>query len=302
MSYLVARPAAAMTRTRRPYSPISGIPIAVFRNEVAHRTDGRMSILAGAGTGFILKPRRREDYVDRVMASYVGLFVLRGRGRFVDWHGRSHDLAAGSFVQMLPGRRHSMILEPDGLWAEFYFTLGAGFVEAMIETGGVDPHQPVLRPGLHVSLIERFERHLHDVKHGRDGDVPSAMLRVHELLVELHRLDRLSRTPSPHARMIDEACRALGEDLHRPLHMASVAQRCNLSYERFRKVFREQIGEPPGEYRIRRRIDRARTLILQDGLSNKQVAAALGYPDPFTFSRQFRKYVGMSTRLFRRMG
>ncbi len=291
-----------MRRARGKPTLSARFPPATYRNDVVHRSDGNMSILAAAGAGFMLKPARREDYADRVLPHYVGLYVLRGRGRFTDWHGRAHGVEAGCFVQMPPGRRHTMVLEPDGRWAEFYFTVAGPIAEALATAQATDFESPVLRPGLHLSLLDRFEEHLRTVRQGHDADVPGGMLRVHELLVELQRLDRQRRAPSPQARMIDEACRTLASDLHRPLDVAALARRHHLSYERFRKVFRQHMGLPPGEYRIRRRIDRARSLILQEGLSNKQIAAALGYPDPFTFSRQFRKYVGLTPRAFRKAG
>jgi AraC-like DNA-binding protein len=73
-----------------------------------------------------------------------------------------------------------------------------------------------------------------------------------------------------------------------------------LSYERFRKIFRQRQGLSPGDYRIRRRIDQAKALITQHRLSNKEIAYALGYADPFTFSKQFKQVVGMSPAVFRK--
>ena len=84
------------------------------------------------------------------------------------------------------------------------------------------------------------------------------------------------------------------------LGMTALSARLGLGYERFRKVFRQRVGMSPGEYRIRRRIDRARALIAQHRLSNTQVAHALGYRDPFTFSKQFKQVVGVSPGAFRR--
>jgi len=100
--------------------------------------------------------------------------------------------------------------------------------------------------------------------------------------------------------VIESACVALSRDLDKRLDTATLAASYGLSYERFRKIFRERTGISPGEYRIRRRIDRARVLIAQDRLSNKEVAYQLGYADPFTFSKQFKQVVGVSPELFRR--
>ena len=72
-----------------------------------------------------------------------------------------------------------------------------------------------------------------------------------------------------------------------------------MSYERFRKVFRARMGVSPAAYRIRRRIDRARELLV-GGVSVSRVADELGYANPFIFSAQFKRLVGASPRAFQR--
>jgi AraC-like DNA-binding protein len=73
-----------------------------------------------------------------------------------------------------------------------------------------------------------------------------------------------------------------------------------ISYERFRKIFREQTGLSPNDYRIRRRMDLARAMLVQQRSSIKQIAYTLGYPDPFSFSRQFKQVVGVPPKHFTR--
>ena len=46
--------------------------------------------------------------------------------------------------------------------------------------------------------------------------------------------------------------------------------------------------------------DRAQALIWQHRLSNKQIAYELGYPDPFTFSKQFHQVTGRWPEEYRR--
>jgi AraC family transcriptional regulator, arabinose operon regulatory protein len=93
---------------------------------------------------------------------------------------------------------------------------------------------------------------------------------------------------------------ALARDLHERLDVPTIAERFGVSYERFRKIFRQRVGVSPAAYRIRHRIERAKALIAQERMSNKQVAYALGYRDPFTFSKQFKHVMGVSPEGFRR--
>ena len=51
---------------------------------------------------------------------------------------------------------------------------------------------------------------------------------------------------------------------------------------------------------MRRRIDRARELLLDPAISVSEVARAVGFGDPFLFSARFRAHTGTSPSAFRR--
>jgi AraC-like DNA-binding protein len=273
------------------------LPQRVFRTQTLYRSAAR-GPSAAVDCGFMLKPDSHHAYRDRVVPHYVAVYVLRGAGAFTDAHGRSHRVGPGCLIQHPPGETHSLVHDPDGQWAEFFFILPGDLYRTLVRLGSVGREPVVLRPGLDPALVTRCEELMEEVRRSLNHDAAMSIARGHELLVALWRAHLHQREPQ-HADAIDEACRALASDLHRDLDLPSLARRLGLSYDRFRKLFRQRVGQSPGEYRIRRRIDRARTLIAEDRLSNKEVAYRLGYPDPFTFSKQFKRYVGVSPKAFR---
>lgn len=270
-----------------------------LRNEAAYRTLGRTDRQARWACGFILKPRSGA-YVARRETGYTGVYILRGTGSFVDATHTAHRVAAGSFCQHLPGGTHSLTPDFDGRWAEAYLSMDGSLYTTLATIGLVNSARAVLRPGLDAGLVERFERILADLQQLPDGELLQTAVRYHDLLAQAHRLDRTGRADDRHTRLIEAACRALADHPERRVCLPGVSEQLGISYERFRKLFAEHMGVSPGEYRIRRRIDRARELIVQEQMSNKQLAYALGYPDPFTFSKQFRRVVGESPASFRR--
>lgn len=278
-------------------APASALPPQVFRTEAHYRSGPRGAARAGVDCGFLLKPASDRGYRDRVLPDYVAVYVLRGRGTFTDAQRRRHRVEAGCLVQHPPKQVHSLVQEPDGNWAEFFFKLPAPLWRALTQLGSVS-RDHVLRPGLDAALTQRCEALMDEVRGAPPDRSAGALARAHELLIAMHRAHQL-RDTSPQLDMIAKACDWLS-DVEQDYDTRDVARRLNLSYERFRKLFRLRMGMPPGEYRIRRRIDRARSLIAQDGLSNKEVAYRLAYADPFVFSKQFKRYTGMSPAAFRR--
>ena len=69
----------------------------------------------------------------------------------------------------------------------------------------------------------------------------------------------------------------------------------------FRRAFRDRIGMTPQKYRELKRMEFA-VHRLGVGLSVKEVAAELGFSDPYFFSRMFKQYIGASPSKYRWLG
>jgi AraC-like DNA-binding protein len=264
-----------------------------LRNDAVHRLLGGAGSAHTLGAGFLLKPGVSGFHYDWTPDHYAGVLVLRGSGRYRDWRGREHELAPGSFFQRLPGRRHTTVHVPDGTWAECFVRFGARIFSELARLGVLDAARVVLEPGRPASLLQRFEAVLGDMRDPAEVGVHRAIAGMQALLIEVYELDRRQLSPATDRELVAAARRRLSTDVHRRLDLPSLAEELGCGYERFRKLFRDRVGVSPGEFRIRRRIERACSLLSGGARSVKEVAYELGYPDAFTFSRQFRKVMGV---------
>ncbi len=87
-----------------------------------------------------------------------------------------------------------------------------------------------------------------------------------------------------------------GADLRLPI----LAARAHLSPSRFHAVFRAATGVSPSAYLQGLRLKNAQALLLHGHGSVKEIAARVGFPDVFHFSRLFKKRCGMSPSDYRR--
>jgi AraC-like DNA-binding protein len=81
-----------------------------------------------------------------------------------------------------------------------------------------------------------------------------------------------------------------------------LASTFHMSYAHFRRVFKQQSGLSPYQYHLQLRIHRAREMLHSTTLAVGQVAARLNFPNPYYFSKIFKKKTGMSPSLWRRGG
>lgn len=101
---------------------------------------------------------------------------------------------------------------------------------------------------------------------------------------------RDSRAEGRHLDVLQPVFAYLQEQLHRPIAVRELASLAGMSEKYFITFFKQTVGVTPGYYMYQMRMNRARDYLYEGGYSIKQIAEQLGYPDPYTFSKAFKKY------------
>jgi len=252
------------------------------------------------GYGRARKTDARSNYVDRTTDELVLVYVLGGSGSFTDGAGGRHEVGAGAVLVHWPSSPCSLEVRPDGAWVEQWVAAPASWADAMELLRVVSREQTVMIPGVNDGLSRALARLGATLRGIDDHDASVLGLRLHEFMGEVARLSRARPEERAEIEIVLAACRRLADGLSEPLSMPALAESLGVGYEFFRKTFRRRMGLAPMEYRIHRRVDRARELIVQRGLSNREIADRLGYADAFVFSKQFKRIVGESPQAFRR--
>lgn len=98
---------------------------------------------------------------------------------------------------------------------------------------------------------------------------------------------------------LDKALECIRHEYDQPLTVASLAKKVNMSRARFHVHFENTLGVSPMRYVRIKRMEKAKELLLTTDMDMAHIAQAVGYADPFHFSRNFRKTVGISPRGYR---
>lgn len=81
-----------------------------------------------------------------------------------------------------------------------------------------------------------------------------------------------------------------------------LARWCGLSESRFKERFRDEVGVPPAEYMMRRKIDAAKALLLSGDQTVTKIALDLGFSSSQYFATTFRRYTGRTPGEYRHNG
>lgn len=88
--------------------------------------------------------------------------------------------------------------------------------------------------------------------------------------------------------------------LHEPIGRGELAGQLALSETRFHYVFKEVTGLSPIDYIRRTRLSRAQALLVTTNLPVGEIAARVGYREPYHFSKLFKSRMGMSPLKYRK--
>ena len=98
---------------------------------------------------------------------------------------------------------------------------------------------------------------------------------------------------------VDASAAWMRTHLRERMTLGGLARRACLSPSHYSAVFRRRYGYAPIDWLIRQRIQQACSLLQRSPDKIAVVADAVGMPDPYYFSRQFRNVMGLSPRAFR---
>jgi len=122
----------------------------------------------------------------------------------------------------------------------------------------------------------------------------SAFCKVGEILVERHGV-RTAR------ERVVASVAALRQDWLRPYRLEELATGAGMSVTHYCAHFRELTGFAPIDFLIRQRIRQGCHLLDTSQLTVVQIAASVGYNDPYYFTRCFRRIMGCSPQKYRKV-
>lgn len=231
-----------------------------------------------------------------ITPQYAMVFVLSGEGYYEDEKYGKITVTPGCFIQRFPNVMHNLKLS--GYSASFFIAIPEEAIKLFKITNGLASLEPVIQVGILPSIVQDYLHMIEELKSRRDEELMSVMLRFQQIIFNFHQLARKKMMPVNNS--IEKAVTKLSKDFDCKISLPELAAELNMSYGSFRSQFQKNIGVPPGDFRISKRIEFSQELLLE-GYSVKEVAAQLNYPDAYTFSRQFKKVSGMPPTTFIKM-
>jgi AraC family transcriptional regulator of arabinose operon len=250
-------------------------------------------------------PTAEGHYVERKEGAATHLIIacLNGTG-WVRSPSGEHSVRAGELVWLRANQAHSYGSSEDDPWTIgwVHFTgeeadAWSKFVGFSNEAASFLNHAPA--EGVAALKIEQIYLILEVGYAIPDLINASLMLRsALALAANAIRTGGPTRSASERINTVRDHLRETFAQSHR---LDALAKAAGLSVPHFCTLFRKLTGYPPIDFLIRQRVQAACRLLDTTDQSITTVAAAVGYEDPYYFTRCFRRVTGSSPRAYRRI-
>ncbi|MBY3621855.1 AraC family transcriptional regulator [Acinetobacter sp. CUI P1] len=231
--------------------------------------------------------------------------VIDGKGMFQSG-SNSQVCGTGDTFIIFPGALFSYQADMEQPWTYVWVALQGAAVQQLFEEVGITPDKPIIHldnlKEIH-NLYEHIRFSFQQSAYPRLESLEASgwlRLLVHKFgLANLGALTpKSAQLPDVIDRQINQAIRWISLQFPQQIsidHMAS-----SLGYHRahLSKAFKQKIGMSPKQYLLKVRMDKAKEL-LGGTLTIDQVSSSVGFNDALYFSKQFRKWSGMSPSEYR---
>jgi AraC-like DNA-binding protein len=243
---------------------------------------------------------RKGEWIERSFGNFAVGLVVSGAGTYQVDDGPIQRVGPGCAFTVYPGPLFRYGPTHGTTWNEYHIGGVGPAVRRWIERGWfwqTGRVEALSQPERLVALM-RDALKLH--ARNRVGDEDRVFLVAERLMCEMH-YARASRTTerSQHAAVVDALDYVLAH-AHEAIDWQRLAARFGMSYSALRQQVRRLTGRPPQQYLLHLRAEAVKQRLLETDESVKSLARRFGAPDPYTFSRSFKKVVGLSPSAYRR--
>jgi AraC-like DNA-binding protein len=263
---------------------------------------GCTQIVAGSSYPYDTHPAHHNFNWEkgRVLHEFQVIYITKGSGIFESKSGGKQPITAGSIILLFPEERHRYKPDKKTGWDEYWVGFTGPIAKNLLSKKFFTPANPVIPVGYQETLLNLFQEIIDKTKEEKTGYQPLIAGTVLHLLGTVYSLSQQEKFSGQDVEAIVDKARLLfRSNIEQNISPVDVAHELQISYSRFRKIFKEYTGLAPGQYQIQLKIHKAKELLTHTKKSVKEISFELNFESNFYFSKLFKEKVGITPIQFR---
>ena len=261
-----------------------------FFLNLAPKKNAPLTIVAGG------RERCNPDYqINRHHFRYHTIeYVAEGHGN-IRLNGKRHELCPGTLYTYAPDTRCEINTDPEHPMLKYFVSVQSCNIMHIFKRTGIPPGHVIYLPS-HGEIHGIIENLIYEGRQ-QNGFEKAICTHIFEiLLLKIRSNLRSNRKNHSEDNSLKNyhRCKALIDAENEHLHsLNDIAEIIGLDASSICRLFRRYMGTSPYQYLLRKKMNRAASLLLTEGCLIKQAAEQVGFPDPYHFSRCFKAIHGI---------
>lgn len=236
----------------------------------------------------------------RVLKGYQLLFISKGGGVFESEFANSIEITEGTCLFLHSGVWHRYKPNPQSGWEEYWFGFNGSFANELMNKGFFNVDLPFIKVGMNTELLQLFHKLIETIQvaaYGYQQIIAGIAMQILGVIYSISLYK--GQEKSTVGMLIEKAKFLLQESLEKPVDLIQMARELPMGYSTFRKEFKRITGEPPNQFLLNLRLDRARYFLESTDMNINEIADRTGFDSAYYFSKLFKKKNGKSPKFYR---
>ena len=229
--------------------------------------------------------------VGRVLKDCYIVYILSGRGELETKVNR-WEINPGDVIVLAPEEWHRYKPSENTGWEEYWIGFKGELFSSRILNELLPTGTSYLKNiGFQDELISLFKKSLYLVKKNNPGFRKILSGIVMQLVAHLVSYEN-QELESREQKLTKQIISYIKEHSIKEIDFKKLASQHQLSYNRFRTIFKNETGVSLQQYLIHERLESAKRLIISTDLSLKEISVKSGFDSLFYFSKVFKNKMG----------
>lgn len=238
----------------------------------------------------------------RILREYQFVYITKGKG-ILSFEDNKISISKGQLFVVFPDQWHSYQPIAETGWNEYYIGFEGPIIDNIIENSFISTENQVLEVGFNEELVNLFSRAI------EVAEVDKICSQQYLSGIVLHILGLVLSVSQNKVfeegevvQKIEQAKIIMNENVYKNVDPEELAEKLNISYSWFRKVFKDYTGYAPAKYFQELKLRKAKHLLVSTSHSVKVISYMLDYNSTEHFFSLFKKITGFTPLEYRAFG
>lgn len=244
---------------------------------------------------------KNDDTFKHDTGKDFSLAIVSKGNAIVFFDNREYYVETGQGYVVVPSSNCTVMAKPDSNCTIEWVSFNGFFAERYLLRARLSAKKPVFSYKRDDEMIRRFQKLVESskIKYNRYCKMLSLLYEIVSCLIDEEK-DKQDYPKLDYGTQdyIWNAMRFIDDHYSENITIVQIAEHLGITRKYFSHIFHELVHISPQEYLINIRMQKACELLRNNKNSVTETAMAVGYSDPFHFSKMFKKRIGLSPSEF----